>query len=313
MPIDPSLPFLKMNSRPPKPRTRGITEIRGPYYSVLGRRQLEDLLEVAGEYADSLKFAGGSFALIPRAKLREIIEICHAFEVKVSTGGFIENVLRQGDEAVRKYVAACADLGFDTIEISAGFVSLSTEDWLRLIDLVQKAGLTPKPEIGVLFGAGGGSVEDPNAIHPGPEWAIARAHRFIEAGVDLLMVESEGVTENVAHWRTEVPARLVEELGLAHLMFEAADPHVFDWYVRTYGPDVNLFVDHSQILQLECLRTGIWGEKESWGRITSFGEDVGMRASEESDGESPARPKAHRGRKVPPRPERHAKSDVSRH
>ena len=30
--------FLKMNEREGKPRTQGITEIRGPYYSVMGRR-----------------------------------------------------------------------------------------------------------------------------------------------------------------------------------------------------------------------------------------------------------------------------------
>lgn len=28
----------------------------------------------------------------------------------------------------------------------------------------------------------------------------------------------------------------------------------FAWYVTNYGIDVNLFVDHSQIVQLECLR-----------------------------------------------------------
>ena len=25
------------------------------------------------------------------------------------------------------------------------------------------------------------------------------------------------------------------------------------WYIKNYGADVNLFVDHSQIVQLECL------------------------------------------------------------
>lgn len=53
-------------------------------------------------------------------------------------------------------------------------------------------------------------------------------------------------------------------------MFEAADPAVFEWYIKNYGPDVNLFVDHSQIVQLECLRAGIWGTKSSWGRVASF-------------------------------------------
>ena len=47
-------------------------------------------------------------------------------------------------------------------------------------------------------------------------------------------------------------------------MFEAADPEVFAWYVKSYGPEVNLFVDHSQIVQLECLRGGL-GHPEPLG------------------------------------------------
>lgn len=38
-------------------------------------------------------------------------------------------------------------------------------------------------------------------------------------------------------------------------MFEAADPEVFGWYIKNHGPEVNLFVDHSQIVQLESLRS----------------------------------------------------------
>ena len=53
-------------------------------------------------------------------------------------------------------------------------------------------------------------------------------------------------------------------------MFEAADPEVFAWYVKNYGPDVNLFVDHCQIVQLECLRAGIWGTDDTWGRILTY-------------------------------------------
>ncbi|MGH3114674.1 MAG: phosphosulfolactate synthase, partial [Gaiellaceae bacterium] len=32
--------FLRLNERPPKPRSRGVTEIRGPYYTPVGRRYL---------------------------------------------------------------------------------------------------------------------------------------------------------------------------------------------------------------------------------------------------------------------------------
>ena len=91
-----------------------------------------------------------------------------------------------------------------------------------------------------------------------------------DAGADLVMLESEGVTENVTTWRTDVITRVVDALGLEKVMFEAADPEVFAWYVKTYGPEVNLFVDHSQIVQLECLRSGVWGTKSLWGRVLTY-------------------------------------------
>jgi phosphosulfolactate synthase (CoM biosynthesis protein A) len=67
--------------------------------------------------------------------------------------------------------------------------------------------------------------------------------------------------ESVVTWRTDVVAKFIDALGLEKIMFETADPEVFAWYIKNYGPEVNLFVDHSQIVQLECLRSGIRGTK----------------------------------------------------
>jgi phosphosulfolactate synthase (CoM biosynthesis protein A) len=269
-----SFPFLRINQREGKPRRRGLTEIRGPYYSVVGRRYLGDLFETMGNYVDSLKFAGGSFALMPAKVIREIVDLCHKHDVLVSTGGFIERVLAQGGDVVRQYVAECKRLGFDIVEISAGFISISTDDWRRLIELVRKSNLKAKAEVGIQFGAGGASaaaeLETEGARDP--SLAIAQAKRFLDAGADIIMIESEGITENVESWRTEVPARFIEEIGLEKLMFEAADPAVFEWYIKNYGAAVNLFIDHSQIVQLECLRAGLWGTKSLWGRVMTYNE-----------------------------------------
>jgi phosphosulfolactate synthase (CoM biosynthesis protein A) len=270
--VDRSFPFLRLNERESKPRKRGLTEIRGPYYSAYGRRHLEDLFETMGPYIDSLKFAGGSFTLMPKEVIKEIIDLCHEHGVLVSTGGFIERVLIQGRDVVHQYVRECRNLGFDIIEISAGFVSIPTDDWLRLIALVHKSGLNAKPEVGIQFGAGGGTAasELESEGTSDPAWAIAQARRFLDAGAEIIMIESEGITENVTSWRTDVPARFINELGLERLMFEAADPDVFAWYIKHYGAEVNLFIDHSEIVQLECLRAGIWGTKDLWGRVVTY-------------------------------------------
>jgi phosphosulfolactate synthase (CoM biosynthesis protein A) len=264
--------FLKVNERPSKPRSRGVTEIRGPYYTPMGKRYLQDILETMGTYMDVLKFAGGSFSLMPRDALKELIDLCHEYNVLVDTGGFMEYVLTQGSEMVDRYIQTCKELGFDIIEISSGFITIPTDDWVRLVEKVQKAGLKPKPEVGIQFGAGGASaVEELEAEGVrDPEWAILQAKRFLETGAYMIMIESEGITENVKVWRTDVPAKIVNELGLEKVMFEAADPEVFAWYIKNYGPEVNLFVDHSQIVQLECLRSGIWGTKSLWGRVLTY-------------------------------------------
>ncbi len=93
---------------------------------------------------------------------------------------------------------------FDIIEISAGFITIPTDDWLRLIERVQKGGLKAKPEVGIQFGAGGDTPQE--------------------------SLQEEGIID----------------------------------------PEVNVFVDHSQIVQLEALRQGIWGTKSLWGRVLTY-------------------------------------------
>ncbi len=264
--------WVKRNEREGKPRTRGLTEIRGPYYSVMGPRYLEDVLSTAGDYVDSLKFAAGSFSIIPKKALTEILDLCHSYDVMVSTGGWIEYVLTQGKEAVERYIEEVKSIGFDILEISAGFISIPVDDWLGLVERVKQEGLKPKPEVGIQWGAGGATsaaeLEAEGVRDPGR--AIAAAKKFLNAGAYLIMVESEGITENVKSWRTDVVSQIIEALGTEKVMFEAADPEVFTWYVKNYGADVNLFVDHSQIIQLEIVRRGIWGTASVWGRIVTY-------------------------------------------
>jgi phosphosulfolactate synthase (CoM biosynthesis protein A) len=264
--------FLRRNDREPKPRKRGITEIRGPYYTPLGKRALQDILETMGPWVDTLKFAGGSFTLMSDRALEELIALCHEHGVLVSTGGFIERVLTQGSDAVAQYIDTCRAIGFDIIELSSGFITIPPDDWMRLIERVQRAGLKAKPEVGIQFGAGGATTPD-ELVAEGTHdvaWTVKLARRFLDAGAYQIMIESEGITESVRAWRTDVPARLIDALGLERIMFEAADPEVFAWYVKHYGPEVNLFVDHSQIVQLETLRQGIWGTASLWGRVVTY-------------------------------------------
>ncbi|MFD2177441.1 phosphosulfolactate synthase [Veronia pacifica] len=269
---DVAFDFLQRNKRPAKPRKVGLTEIRAAYYSNFGESYFRDILESAGNYVDSIKFAGGSFTFMNPEKVRAMNDLAHEYGVLVSTGGFIEYVIRYGKDAVKQYIHQCKELGFDIIEISTGFISLPTEDWQRVIEDVQKAGLRAKPEIGIQFGAGGDTVQEGLESEGIQDtgFAIEQAKKFLDAGAYIIMIESEGITENADPWRVEVPAQFINQVGLENLMFEAADPAVFEWYIKNYGIDVNVFVDHSQLVQLECYRQGIWGTNSIWGRISSY-------------------------------------------
>jgi phosphosulfolactate synthase (CoM biosynthesis protein A) len=225
--------FIRHNSRTRKPRTTGVTEIRGPYYSSYGKRHLQDILETMGYHVDGLKFAGGSFSLMPETALKEMIELAHEHDVYVSTGGWMEHVLTQSNvgSAVDKYLQKCKNIGFDVIEISAGFLSLPNDDWLRLVDKVHSRGLKAKPELGIQFGAGGDTkASDLETIGTSsPARVVTMGKRFIDAGVEKLMIESEGITENVKSWRTDVIQAILNDIPMENVMFEAADPEVFNW------------------------------------------------------------------------------------
>jgi len=104
-------------------------------------------------------------------------------------------VLVQGAGAVDRYIGDCRDCGFDIIEISSGFISLPADDWLRLVEQVQKA--RPQSEAGgsgIQFGAGGATrAEELEAEGTGDvAWSIQLVRRFLDAGAYMIMIESEG-------------------------------------------------------------------------------------------------------------------------
>ena len=134
--------FVKIDMPPKKPRRSGIIEIRGPYYSSISYGYLRDLLSDWGEYVDGYKFAGGSMRLLSRQKLRQIIHLCHANKVYVSTGGFVERVIVQGSDAVDEYLRECKRVGFDVVEVSSGLAPIPLKDKIQY----RKAGAKTRHE-----------------------------------------------------------------------------------------------------------------------------------------------------------------------
>lgn len=270
MPREPkAFEFVKLASLPKKPRRTGVIEIRGPYYTSVTLTYLEDLLDEWGEYFDGYKFAGGSMRLLSRRDVRLTIKACHDHGVYVSTGGFVERVIVQGPKAVDRYIDECKDLGFDVVEVSSGLAPMTLEDKVAIVKRVREVGLKPKPEISMMIGAGAGThiagyektikLRSISDLH-----REAEAHR--RAGAEIMMLESEGITEDLppTKWRTDVVKALVKRFGFRVWMFEASDPPVFKWYLKNFGRDVNLFIDHSQVVEFNAWRLGLWGDPAIW-------------------------------------------------
>lgn len=52
------------------------------YYSALGVRQLSDVFDVAAGHVDGVKFAGGSFMVMPEQAVQAITALCHQHQVR---------------------------------------------------------------------------------------------------------------------------------------------------------------------------------------------------------------------------------------
>jgi phosphosulfolactate synthase (CoM biosynthesis protein A) len=261
--------FLKIKELPPKPRKKGVIEIRGPYYFSLSSGYLEQLLRDWSDYFDGFKFAGGSQRLLDRSIVKKIIRSCHDYGVYVSTGGMVERVIVQGSKAVDQYLEECKALEFDVVEVSSGLAPIDLKDKVEIVKQVQRLGLKAKPEISMMIGAGAGTHVagyEQKMIMRSLEDVVEEARLHLKAGASVFMLESEGITEDLPSekWRTDVIRKLAGEFGFGQWMFEASDPPVFKWYLKEFGPDVSLFIDHSQVVEFTAWRLGLWGDPRIW-------------------------------------------------
>ncbi|KAL7088782.1 hypothetical protein ACP275_13G148400 [Erythranthe tilingii] len=259
--------FFEEEDRPEKPRRFGVTEMRGPHFSLLSQNHLQDVFESMGQFVDGLKFARGSHSLIPKSCIKEVTEMAHKHNVYVSSGDWAEHLPRKGPSAFQDYIEECKQLGFDTIEIDAGSLGVPEDVLLRYVRLVKSGGLRAKPLFAVKFNKSEIPSKRDRAfgsyVVPTPRTSelvedvdllIRKAERCLEAGADMIMIDADGVCRQADSMRADIIAKVVSRLGLEKTMFEASNRNTSEWFIKQYGPRVNLFVDHSQIMDLECLR-----------------------------------------------------------
>ncbi|XP_028796046.1 protein HEAT-STRESS-ASSOCIATED 32-like [Neltuma alba] len=268
--------FEENEDRPEKPRRYGVTEMRGPHYSLLNQNVLQDIFESMGEFVDGLKFSGGSHSLIPKTVIKEMIDMAHQHDVYVSTGNWAEHMVGKGPSAFKEYIEECKQLGFDTIELNVGSLGVPEETFLRFVRMVKGDGLKAKPHFEVKFNKSdipkGGDRAFGAYVPPAPrssefvedvDLLIRRAERCLEAGADMIMIDADDICKHADSMRADIIAKVIGRLGIEKIMFEASNQRTSEWFIKRYGPNVNLFVDHSHVMDVECLRGRNLGRNHS--------------------------------------------------
>ena len=215
----------------------------------LGPRAVEDFLETAGPYVDIVKLGWGTAYVTPN--LERKLEVYRAFEKPVVVGGtFFEVVLSQGK--VERYPFWLRDHGFTHVEISDGVVELDRDRKLELIaELAQD--FTVLSEVG---------SKDSEVSFSPEEWARWLKEE-LDAGAWRVITEArEGGTSGIfkpnGKLRKKVVNEISQTLDLGNVIFEAPTKAAQVWFVKAFGPSVNLGnIPPDEVIPLETLRRGL--------------------------------------------------------
>lgn len=238
--------FLSLPGRPPRPRQVGITHVIDKGMSL---EQAEGMFEVAEGLIDIVKLGWGT-AYITR-NLRDKLDLYERHGVAVVLGGtFWETCFAQGK--TDEYRAWVEDLGLRHVEISDGTITIPHEIKLRAIsDLAQR--FTVLSEVG---------SKDSSAVVAPYRWVemIEAEHR---AGAWKVITEArESGTAGVFRPDGEVRMGLIDEIihriDPNRLVFEAPQKSQQVWFIRKFGPNVNLGnIPPDEVIPLETLRLGL--------------------------------------------------------
>ena len=255
--------YVPIMPRSKKPRDKGLTAVRD--IKARGMAELTDLCETVGEYLDFYKMACATQRVLPKEIVKKKIDLLHKYEVMVSTGGFLERVLTYGPDITKRFIRDAKEMGFDILEISNGVISISIEDKVRLIKFAREVGMKPLPEVAQAYG-----LTEATDVQINVDLMLKEIEDSMKAGAWKLLIEEEGLTENVKEKNFDALGKLVSSFDVNQLVFECGERGDFSWYVKKVGPEVNLHIDGEWVAYLEALRTGAWGKASSWGRSVIF-------------------------------------------
>jgi phosphosulfolactate synthase len=216
----------------------------------LGPRAWEDILETAGDHISIVKLGWGTAAVTQN--LERKLDVLR--EKPVVIGGTFFEVVYAKDR-LDEYKTWLSDLGLTHVEISDGTVDIPRERKLELIaDFAQD--FTVLSEVG---------SKDSSVEYTAEQWK-QWLREELEAGAWKVITEAReggtaGIFDSTGGMRTELIGEIALEIGPVHVIFEAPSKAAQAWFIRQFGPSVNLGnIPPEEVIPLETLRLGLRGD-----------------------------------------------------
>ncbi len=229
------------------PRPGGLTHVidKG-----LGPRGWEDVLETSGDFIDIVKLGWGT-AYITR-NLRAKLDVLSGKAVVIG-GTFFEVVFVQ--DKLDGYKRWLQGLGLTHVEISDGVIEVPRERKLELIEEFAR-------DFIVLSEVGS---KDADVEFTPEEWT-KWLREELDAGAWKVITEAReggtaGIFSKSGDMRTELVGEIADAVPLEDVVFEAPTKSAQAWFVKQFGPAVNLGnIPPEEVIPLETLRRGLRGD-----------------------------------------------------
>ena len=216
----------------------------------LGPRAWEDVLEVAADHISIVKLGWGT-AYVTRNLERKLAVLR---DKPVVIGGTFFEVVYVKDQ-LDEYKQWLTDLGLTHVEISDGTIEIPRDRKLELIaDFARD--FTVLSEVG---------SKDSSVEYTVDEWT-RWLNEELEAGAWKVITEAReggtaGIFDSSGGMRTELIGEIATVVGPANIIFEAPSKSAQSWFVKQFGPSVNLGnIPPEEVIPLETLRLGLRGD-----------------------------------------------------
>jgi len=238
--------LLDLPPRTAKPRSEGITHLLDRGLSVA---DVDGLIEVAGDYIDLVKLGWGT--AVATGNLEAKLARYKEHGLPAMFGGTLTE-LAIAQNRLDRLVASLHELGIEHIELSDGTINIEHERKLELISRLAEE-FTVLSEVG---------SKDNTRIMAPFRW-VEQIESELEAGAWKVIAEArESGSVGIFRHDGEVRQGLVDEIVHAippeKILFEAPRKDQQVWFVRRFGPDVNLGnIVPEDALSLETVRVGL--------------------------------------------------------